>query len=210
MVQDGSDQLLAGLFYPEMALAAAKLSLERSVFGARNIVWGTPVRLNGKPCDLSVEITQDNGEYLYIVVADGAAEGPCQVGELMVGEQVPSPEPLDVGRAHLLLNGRQEYRNGGEVLLQLRHDPGTDDPLDIVWRRIADRHLDEPRLPYAMRSIVFYRPVPAEFLVKITLPEPAEITLCSTDGNPCIAICGLVTSRVADLAPISLFEEVAQ
>ena len=209
----GADRLLPGLFYPEMARAAAELATQRRVRGVKNLVWGRPARINGKPSELSVVFENDADALLYRVCADGEKATPCHLGELVLNDdRMFRPERLDMNRARRLLRGCDVHRENGEVLARLADVSGTAGDasyLGALWRLLDVRSGDDPRFPYTLRSMTHDGPIAAGCIARIWHSQPGSLTIALYDeeGMPHLTLDGLVMARLDDLAEIVLDEE---
>lgn len=74
------ERLLTGLFLPEMARGALERLSGQPVFGLKQLLWGRPVRVNGKPRALTITVMSDAEGLLYQVEADGEEGRPCHLG----------------------------------------------------------------------------------------------------------------------------------
>jgi acyl transferase domain-containing protein/acyl carrier protein/NAD(P)-dependent dehydrogenase (short-subunit alcohol dehydrogenase family)/1,4-dihydroxy-2-naphthoyl-CoA synthase len=212
----GAERLLPGLFYPEMARAAAELATDRHVRGVRNLVWGKPARINGKPRQLSVVFEADGGELLYRICADGEEKTPCHLGELILDDDRGFwPERLDMVRARHRLRGRDTHREDGETLARLDDMSGLADDvsyLDAIWRLLEVGSQDGPRFPYMLRSAIHDGPIAGGCIARIWHSRPGSLTvaLYDDDGTPHLALDGLVTAPLADLTEIVLDQEPSE
>jgi acyl transferase domain-containing protein/acyl carrier protein/enoyl-CoA hydratase/carnithine racemase/NAD(P)-dependent dehydrogenase (short-subunit alcohol dehydrogenase family) len=84
----GSERLLLGLFLLELTREALERAAGRPIHGLKHLLWGTPLRVNGKPRELSVVIDNDDLGLLYHVTVDGQEETPCHVGEAMTDAEL--------------------------------------------------------------------------------------------------------------------------
>jgi len=159
----GGERLVLGLFYPEMARAAAELATGRQVVGLKNLVWGSPVAINGRARELSVVFESDDDGLLYYVCADGQEATACHVGELMLDRNEGYwPEVLDGVRNQSLIDRTQEFKvftgpstragfvvnevtmHQSQLQARLSHNTGTGGqnlplPFDSIMRLIAFR-----------------------------------------------------------------------
>jgi hypothetical protein len=78
------EKLLPGFFYPAMALAAAEKATSKKVVGLRNLVWGSPVAINGHARELQVVIESDEHGLIYHISADGDETVAYHVGEVIL------------------------------------------------------------------------------------------------------------------------------
>jgi 3-oxoacyl-(acyl-carrier-protein) synthase/acyl carrier protein len=226
--QLGADRLLLGLFYPEMARAAAECAGERRVRGVKNLVWGRPAAINGKPRDLTVILSSEEDGFLYRIHADGEDGTPCHLGELILdGDEEFRPEGLDIDRARHLLGSRGVYRDGAELLARLDAPPalhacGCDrndmyiDPLrlDAIWKLLPRPGRDDVPFPWSLRSAIHNGPLPDELFVHIRAPQleqgacgEIDVALYDANGVVRLALDGLVTASLGELAEISLDED---
>lgn len=165
----GTDRVLLGLFLPELARAAAERAGGQAVHGLKHLVWGAPVRVNGKPRQLSVTIEADSEGLLYRVTADGDEAAPCHLGEILKEDEAAlplasmAPEALRSGidasdafrrfaadcAAHSgppapeAAQVREVWRQDDDLMARVVHsgDGAALDPLilDAVWRLAAFR-----------------------------------------------------------------------
>jgi hypothetical protein len=218
--RDGADRLLLGLFYPDMAREAAEAAMQQSVRGLKNLVWGKPVRINGRPRDLSVVLSPDEDGLLYHVCADGEEAAPCHVGELILDDpQEFWPGKLDVDRARDLLAGRDLYRENGEILAWIDGSASArgmhihPERLGAIWKLLGHENGNGPRFPYTLRSVIHDGPLAARSLARVWTRRTANggggtttIALFDPDGVPRLALDGLVTAGPNELPEISLDE----
>ncbi len=165
----GTERVVLGLFLPELARAAAERATGRPVLGLRHLVWGAPMRVNGKPRQLDVTIEADSEGLLYRVAADGEEATPCHVGEILTGDEAampldliaPDASPSRVGTSDAFrrfaagcdahsgpaapeaAQVREVWRQGDDLMARVVHsgDGAGFDPLvlDAAWRLTAFR-----------------------------------------------------------------------
>lgn len=78
----GDERLLLGLFMLELAREAAERASGKPVRGLKHLLWGSPVRINGRARQLSLALDKDDDGFFYQVAADGQSASPCHVGEV--------------------------------------------------------------------------------------------------------------------------------
>ncbi|MBE0533179.1 MAG: SDR family NAD(P)-dependent oxidoreductase, partial [Rhodospirillales bacterium] len=165
----GTERVVLGLFLPELARAAAERATGRVVRGLKHLVWGAPVRVNGKPRQLCVTIEADSEGPLYRVAADGEEATPCHVGEILTEDEVvmplelvaPEASPSRIGTSDAFrrfaagcdahsgpaapeaAQVREVWRQGDDLMARVAHsgDGAAFDPLvlDAAWRLAAFR-----------------------------------------------------------------------
>ncbi len=165
----GTERVVLGLFLPELARAAAERATGRPVRGVQHLVWGMPVRVNGRPRRLDVTIEADSEGLLYRVAADGEETSPCHLGEILAGDDAAMPpDPMaieappsrvEAGEAWRRFAAgcdahsgpaapeaaqvREVWRQGDDLLARVAHsgDGAGFDPLvlDAAWRLAAFR-----------------------------------------------------------------------
>jgi acyl transferase domain-containing protein/enoyl-CoA hydratase/carnithine racemase/acyl carrier protein len=84
----GGDRLLTGLFLPELARTAVERLSGQSVRGLAHLMWGVPIRLNGKARSLDIRISSDAEGLLYQVAAEGDDVSPYHLGEVLSDAEV--------------------------------------------------------------------------------------------------------------------------
>lgn len=161
--------MVLGLFLPELARAAAERATGRPVRGLKHLVWGAPVRVNGKPRQLDVTIEADSEGLLYRVAADGEEATPCHVGEILTADEAamplellaPDASPSRIGTSDAFrrfaagcdahsgpaapeaAQVREVWRQGDDLMARVVHsgDGAGFDPLvlDAAWRLAAFR-----------------------------------------------------------------------
>ncbi|MDJ0933254.1 SDR family NAD(P)-dependent oxidoreductase [Breoghania sp.] len=87
----GEKRLAAGLFLLEFARNALERLSGRSVSGLRQLLWGRPVAINGRPRDLTVTVMADAEGLLYRIEADGEDGAPCHLGSGVAGTDHGEP-----------------------------------------------------------------------------------------------------------------------
>ncbi len=121
--QQGQQQFIPALFYPEMVRFAAEQATAQPVAGLKNMVWGTPlVYQKGSTQTLTVGLHKKDGDILYAIDMEG--QQACNhFGEVMTDSSVIQlPEPVDLSR---LRAGLQRMEPDGV-------------PADQTTARIAD------------------------------------------------------------------------
>ncbi|MDN3720414.1 polyketide synthase dehydratase domain-containing protein [Roseibium salinum] len=87
----GEERLVTGLLLPELARAALERLSGIPVRALEQLLWGRPVRINGKPRDIRITAMADPEGLLYRLEADGEEDAPCHLGSV-------GPEPGEGGR----------------------------------------------------------------------------------------------------------------
>ena len=98
---NGGDRQLTGLFLPEMARAAVERLSGQPVRGLAHLMWGAPIRLNGKGRSLDILISSDAEGLLYRVASDGDEVSPYHLGEVLSAAEVEKsfrPDDLALDR----------------------------------------------------------------------------------------------------------------
>lgn len=229
---DGSDRLVLGLFLPELARAAAERELGRPVRGLAHLLWGKPVRINGKARQLNVLTDDDGAGLLYQVIVDGDDQAPCHVGEIndaapsvhlpalwqdgadcsddfrrfaddvAVHAGPPSPHAPQILRV---------WRNDKGIGAQLRRSRRCGalpfDPLilDAAWRLFSfGTATCPPAFPQRLEGLWAVADIPADFFVHA---GPTTITITDGQGQPCLIMQGITAQAPASLGELRFAEE---
>ena len=98
---NSGDRLLTGLFLPEMVRTAVERLSGQPVRGLAHLMWGAPIRLNGKGRSLDILISSDEEGLLYRVASDGGEVSPYHLGEVLSEAEVEKtfrPDDLSLDR----------------------------------------------------------------------------------------------------------------
>lgn len=104
------EKLLPGFFYLSLALAATEKTASKKVVGLKNIVWGSPVAINGHARELQVVIESDEQGLIYHIVADGDESVAYHVGEVLLeSDEVFWPDNCNFQKNHSLADLTKKF-----------------------------------------------------------------------------------------------------
>jgi acyl transferase domain-containing protein len=93
--QVAEEKILPGVAYLEMARTAGERSLDQKVTRLREVSWLSPLKVNGKPQEVSIRLFPSAEEVGFEVYTMGTGESLHSQG-ILETEELLSPEPYDL------------------------------------------------------------------------------------------------------------------